>query len=117
MPPSTADTREASLPLDGQWLRALKAEVQPTTFKKGREVAETRRVFGLQREGNVIRAQVAGSTSPQERYEVALEVGNGKPTSKCTCQSWNVYGPHCKHVVAAALVYVTVRIRRYRDES
>ncbi|QRK08188.1 DEAD/DEAH box helicase [Archangium violaceum] len=103
--PSTADTREASFPLDGQWLRALKAEVQPTTFKKGREVAETRRVFGLQREGNRIRAQVAGSSSPEERYEVALEVGDGKATSRCTCPSWNVYGPHCKHVVAAALVF------------
>ncbi|MFL5354579.1 SNF2-related protein [Archangium sp.] len=103
--PSTADTREASFALDGQWLRALKAEVQPTTFKKGREVAETRRVFGLQREGNLIRAQVAGSASPEARYDVALEVGDGKATSKCTCASWNVYGPHCKHVVAAALVF------------
>jgi hypothetical protein len=113
--PSTADTREASFPLDGQWLRALKAEVQPTTFKKGREVAETRRVFGLQREGNRIRAQVAGSSSP-ERYEVALDVGDGKPTSKCTCPSWNVYGPHCKHVVAAALVFAA-RLRASMNAS
>ncbi len=30
---------------------------------------------------------------------------DGKATSKCTCASWSVSGPHCKHVVAAALVY------------
>ncbi|XXF80070.1 SNF2-related protein [Myxococcaceae bacterium GXIMD 01537] len=100
---SSVDTREVLSPKDGQWLRALKAEVQPTTFKKGREYAETRRVFGLQREGNRIRAQVAGSTG--ERYDVGLELGDGKAASTCTCQSWNVYGPHCKHVVAAALIY------------
>ncbi|QSQ18549.1 DEAD/DEAH box helicase [Myxococcus landrumensis] len=100
---STADIRDALPPQDTQWLRALKAEVQPTTFKKGREVAESRRVFGLQREGDRIRAQVAGSTG--ERYEVALMVGDGRATSSCTCQSWNTYGPHCEHVVAAALIY------------
>ncbi len=100
---STVDTRESLPPQDGQWLRALKAEVQPTTFKKGREVAETRRVFGLQREGDRIRAQVAGSSG--ERYEVALEPKDGKVTSRCSCPSWNTYGPHCKHVVAAALIY------------
>ncbi|MCP3057789.1 DEAD/DEAH box helicase [Myxococcus sp. K38C18041901] len=100
---STADIRDALPPQDTQWLRALKAEVQPTTFKKGREVAESRRVFGLQREGDHIRAQVAGSTG--ERYEVVIALGDGKATSTCTCQSWNTYGPHCKHVVAAALIY------------
>jgi superfamily II DNA or RNA helicase len=81
----------------------MKAEVQPTTFKKGREYAESRRVFGLQREGDRIKAQVAGSSG--ERYEVALEPKDGKVTSTCSCPSWNTYGPHCKHVVAAALVY------------
>jgi superfamily II DNA or RNA helicase len=100
---STVDTRETLPPQDGQWLRALRAEVQPTTFKKGRECAETRRVFGLQRQGDIISAQVAGSSG--ERYEVALEPKDGKVTSKCSCPSWNTYGPHCKHVVAAALIY------------
>jgi superfamily II DNA or RNA helicase len=100
---STADIRDALPPQDTQWLRALKAEVQPTTFKKGREVAENRRVFGLQREGDRIRAQVAGSEG--ERYETILTLADGKATSTCTCQSWNVYGPHCEHVVAVALIY------------
>jgi hypothetical protein len=102
--PSIADTREAPFPPDGQWLRALKAEVQPTTFQKGREAAETRRVFGLQREGSRIRAQVAGTPPNEARYEVAIEVGDGRATSKCTCAGWNGAG-HCQHVVAAALVY------------
>ncbi|MDY7230429.1 SNF2-related protein [Hyalangium rubrum] len=102
---SPVDTRESLPPQDGLWLRALKAEVQPTTFKKGREYAESRRVFGLQREGDRIRAQVAGSTG--ERYEVILEPKDGKLTSTCSCPSWNTYGPHCKHVVAAALIYAT----------
>nr|WP_153866346.1 MULTISPECIES: SNF2-related protein [Myxococcaceae] len=84
-------------------MRALKAEVQPTTFKKGREYAESRRVSALQREGSTIRALVAGSNG--ERYESSLEVANGRATSKCTCASWNAYGPHCKHVVAMALIY------------
>ncbi|MFY2559254.1 SNF2-related protein [Corallococcus terminator] len=100
---STADIRDALPPQDTQWLRALKAEVQPTIFKQGREVAESRRVFGLQREGDHIRAQVAGSTG--ERYEVVLALADGRATSTCTCRSWNVDGPHCKHVVAAALIY------------
>ena len=103
--PSIADTREAPFPPDGQWLRALKAEVQPITFKKGREAAETRRVFGVQREGNLISAQVASAASNEERFEVTLQVGDGKATSKCTCPSSNAYGPHCEHVVAVALVY------------
>ena len=100
---STADIREILPPQDTQWLRALKAEVQPTTFKQGREVAESRRVFGLQREGDRISAQVASSSGA--RYQTALLLGNGRATSTCTCASWNVGGPHCKHVVAAALIY------------
>ena len=100
---STVDTRESLSPQDGQWLRSLKAEVQPATFKKGRECAEGRRVYGVQREADTIRAQVAGSTG--ERYEVALEPRDGKLTSRCSCPSWNTDGPHCKHVVAVALIY------------
>ncbi|MBJ6761733.1 DEAD/DEAH box helicase family protein [Myxococcaceae bacterium JPH2] len=100
---TTADIRDALSPQDGIWLRALKAECLPITFKKGREVAESRRVFGLQREGDRIRAQVAGTTG--ERYEVILNVGDGKATSTCTCPVWNTSGPHCEHVVAVALIY------------
>src|SRR6185295_3177412 len=36
-----------------------------------------------------------------------LEIKDGQQlTSSCTCVSWNKYGPHCKHVVAAATVYL-----------
>ena len=35
---------------------------------------------------------------------------DGSIESRCNCESWNKYGPHCKHVVAAALVYLA-RVR------
>ncbi|MHB8878325.1 MAG: SNF2-related protein, partial [Myxococcaceae bacterium] len=41
-----------------------------------------------------------------ERYQVEVRPGEGKVESSCNCPSWNKYGPHCKHVVAAALVYL-----------
>ncbi|QAT83712.1 SNF2/helicase domain-containing protein [Corallococcus coralloides] len=100
---TTADTRDPLSPQDGLWLRALKAEVEPATFKKGREVAEGRRVFGLTREPERIRAQVAAPSG--ERYDVALIPGEGKVVSSCTCPVWNTTGPHCEHVVAVALIY------------
>ncbi|RYZ34128.1 MAG: DEAD/DEAH box helicase [Myxococcaceae bacterium] len=100
---TTADTRDPLSPQDGLWLRALKAEVQPPTFKKGREVAEGRRVFGLTREPERIRAQVAAPTG--ERYDVVLMPAEGKVVSSCTCPVWNTTGPHCEHVVAVALIY------------
>ena len=103
--PSTADTREPLTPQDGRWLRVLKSQVQPTTFQKGREYAEGRRVFGLGREGDRIHAKVAGTAA--ERYEVELRLTEGAPESTCTCGEWNKDGPHCKHVVAAALIYAT----------
>jgi len=91
---------------DGSWLVPLKREVQPMTFKKGREYAEGRRVSMVQRnDDGSITARVAGSEA--ERYDVRLQAGaGGGLVSQCSCQSWNKYGPHCKHVVAMALVYL-----------
>lgn len=94
---------------DGSWLRGLKAEVQPMTFKKGRQYAEARRVSMLARTDVGIAAKVLGSEG--EPYDVQLcPLDEGRLESLCTCQSWNKYGPHCKHVVAAALIYLA-RIR------
>src|SRR5438045_607846 len=81
------------------------------TFKKGREYAEGRRVSMLQRnDDGSITARVTGSEG--EKYDVRLEAGAqpGTLSSQCSCQSWNKYGPHCKHVVAMARVYLT-RVR------
>jgi superfamily II DNA or RNA helicase len=105
----TADTRESTAAAEAAWLSALKAEVQPTTFKKGKEVAETRRVQELQREGRKVRALVLGSA--EERYDVELELQDDRVTSRCSCPSWNTHGPHCKHVVATALIYAE-KLRR-----
>ena len=79
------------------------------TFKKGRQYAEARRVSMLARTEVGIAAKVAGSEG--EKYDVQLApLEEGRLESLCNCQSWNKYGPHCKHVVAAALVYLA-RIR------
>ncbi len=99
---------------DGTWLRSLKADVQPMTFKKGRQYAEGRRVALLTRSNGVVSAKVSGSEG--QRYEVELQPGEGGTiVSRCTCESWNKYGPHCKPVVAVALVYLT-RIRAASGE-
>ena len=92
---------------DGAWLRALKAQVQPMTFKKGRAYAEARKVMGLSRSEAGLSAKVQGEGG---RYDVTVSPGDDGPVSTCTCESWNKYGPHCKHVVAVALVYLA-RVR------
>src|SRR5581483_4272961 len=52
-----------------------------------------------------------------ERYDVRIEPQDaGLVQSQCTCESWNKYGPHCKHVVAAALVYLA-RLRAAEPKS
>ncbi|MDP1829704.1 MAG: SNF2-related protein [Archangium sp.] len=96
-------------PDDGSWLKTLKADVQPMTFKKGRQYAEARRVSGLSRTDVGIAATVAGSEG--QKYAVQLApTDDGKIESMCNCESWNKYGAHCKHVVAAGLVYLA-RVR------
>lgn len=88
---------------DPPWLQALRAEVQPTTFKKGREYAEARRVGVLSKDGDRVFAKVSGSG--ELSYDVELIRQDNRIESKCSCESWNKYGPHCKHVVAVALAW------------
>jgi SNF2 family DNA or RNA helicase len=124
-------------PDDGFWLKSLKDDVQPTTFKKGREYAEARRVSMLGRTEIGIAARCLGSEG--QKYEVQVAPAEGlnaesdkaqsdkaqadkaqadkaegdkksRIESSCTCDSWGKYGNHCKHVVAVALVYLA-RIR------
>ncbi|HEY1905398.1 MAG TPA: SNF2-related protein [Myxococcaceae bacterium] len=82
---------------------ALRAEVQPTTFKKGRDVARDGRVKRWEDDADgTRRGEVAGSSGEHYRVEVALGP-DGKATSRCTCPAWGEYGgPHCKHAVALA---------------
>ncbi len=101
------------LPLDdGTWLRTLKAEVQPITFKTGREDAEGRKVSMLTRTPEGLSARV--TVADGERCDVEVKPSVGKIASSCTCASWNKFGPHCRHVVAAALVYLA-RLRTAAD--
>ncbi|MGA9524692.1 MAG: DEAD/DEAH box helicase [Myxococcaceae bacterium] len=89
---------------DGEWIRSLKEVVQPTTFKKGREYAQSRRVSLLGKRGDRVAATVVGSEG--ESYELEFWPGEkGAVGSQCSCASHDKYGPHCKHVVAAALIY------------
>ncbi len=85
------------------WLRVLWNQVPPTTLKKGREYADSRRVSDLSADGDVIRAQVLGGSG--EKYAVEIRRAGEGVQSSCECLAWSKYGPHCKHVVAAALVY------------
>lgn len=98
---------------DGSWLKTLKAEVQPTTFQKGRQYAEARRVSMLARTEVGIAAKVAGSDGTKYDVQVA-PTEDGGMESLCNCESWNKYGKHCKHVVAAALIYLA-RIKSRAD--
>ena len=95
-------------PDDGSWLKTLKAEVQPLTFKKGRQYAEARRVSGLARTDVGIAATVTGSEG--QKYSVQLAPNEGAIESMCNCAVWNKDGAHCQHVVAAGLVYLA-RVR------
>lgn len=97
-------------PDDGSWLKTLKAEVQPETFKKGRQYAEARRVSGLARTDVGITATVSGSEGQKYTVQLAPTDDGAAIESMCNCDSWNKYGPHCKHVVAAGLVYLA-RVR------
>lgn len=75
------------------------------TFKKGRDYAEGRRVSLMALGGSSLKAKVLGSDA--KRYDVEVKPGDPGVLSQCNCESWGKYGPHCKHVVAVALVYLT----------
>ncbi|MBI3183508.1 MAG: SNF2 helicase associated domain-containing protein [Myxococcales bacterium] len=88
------------------WLQPLRDEVPPVTFRKGRAYAEGRRVSELVRQADKLSARVLGSSGARYDVEVWPEASpNGQQVgSRCNCLAWGKYGPHCKHVVAAALV-------------
>ncbi len=80
----------------------LRAEVQPTSFKKGRDVAREGRVRRWSDDADGIRrGEVAGSSGEVYQAEVA-QAADRSVTSRCSCPAWGEYGPHCKHVVALA---------------
>jgi len=81
---------------------ALRAEVQPTSFKKGRDVAREGRVLRWSDDADGMRrGEVAGSSGEPYQVEVGLN-GDRTVKSQCTCPAWGQYGPHCKHAVALA---------------
>ncbi len=102
-PPERQNPKEAPAN-DGAWLRALREQVQPNTFKKGREYAESRRVTLLERTATRIVGRVLGATGG--KYDVELLPDGQNLKTHCSCTSFNKYGPHCKHIVATALVHL-----------
>ena len=101
-------------PDDGSWLKPLKAEVQPTIFQKGRTYAETRRVLLSAVEETCLVGQVSGSQG--QRYEVQVAPNASGIHSRCNCAGWEKKGPHCKHVVGLALVYLA-KLRANQNQS
>ncbi|MBE2250959.1 MAG: DEAD/DEAH box helicase [Myxococcus sp.] len=102
-------------PDDGLWLKSLRDAVEPTTFKKGRQTAEARRVSTLGRTEVGIAAKVGGTEG--QKYEVQVApADDGTIESSCTCEAFGKAGPHCEHVVAASLIYLT-RIRAAQNAA
>jgi len=97
----TLDSPCSSAEAPPSWLVSLRESVPPTTYKKGRAYASSGRVSLLTTAADGLEARVQGSLG--EQYEVRLRIDRGEVESRCSCPAWNQYGPHCKHVVAAAL--------------
>ncbi len=102
MPPP--ELQSAVTSEEGSWVALLRDEVQPTSFKKGRDYAGLGRVSALAKSGTVLSGSIAGSEG--HPYRATLDTAARPLVSSCTCQAWNRYGPHCKHVVAVALAHL-----------
>lgn len=101
---SPPELQSAAVPEEGSWVALLRDEVQPTSFKKGRDYAGLGRVSSLSREGSILYGGIAGSEG--HPYRASLDTAARPLVSTCTCQAWNRYGPHCKHVVAVGLAHL-----------
>jgi len=60
--------------IDAPWFQQLRSEVQPTTYKKGREYAEARRVTIGTVQGGKVTAQVAGASGGSYEVELAWTI-------------------------------------------
>lgn len=85
---------------------AIRSLATPESFSRGEEYYRSGRVNDIERRGNVLRAEVEGSS--YEPYQVTVELDeSGIIAADCTCPyDW---GGCCKHIVAALLTYVRKR--------
>ena len=105
------------IPADPPWRTSPRRRLLART-------AQTRSTAHDFQEGPRVRRRPACLDGPAQRRRRAHRAGrrqrraevrrrgssrtkSGGSSSQCTCESWNKYGPHCKHVVAMALVYLT----------
>src|SRR6476469_6110437 len=88
-----ADERTSGMSLVGSFSGAVKS--------RGRDYYRSGAVHRLRREGDIVRAVVAGSTS----YDVTLHIGKeGKAVrAECTCPFFAERGKPCKHEWAVML--------------
>ncbi len=103
---SPPELQTVAAPEEGSWVSLLRDEVHPTSFKKGRDYAGLGRVSDVARAGSVLSGSIAGSEG--QTYRATLDTAARPLVSSCTCQAWDRYGPHCKHVVAVALAQLAV---------
>ena len=78
----------------------------PESFSRGEEYYRSGRVSDIERRGDVLRAEVEGSSYAP--YQVTIELDeSGIISADCTCPyDW---GGCCKHIVAALLTYIRKR--------
>lgn len=74
----------------------------PESFSRGEDYYRSGHVLSIEQRGNMLRAEVAGSS--YEPYQVAIQLDeSGIVTADCSCPyDW---GGYCKHIVAVLLKY------------
>ncbi len=85
---------------------AVRSLTTPESFSRGEEYYRSGRVSDIERRGNVLRAEVEGSS--YEPYQVTIELDDsGIVTADCSCPyDW---GGCCKHIVAVLLTHIRNR--------
>jgi uncharacterized Zn finger protein len=84
-------------------IAAIRQLAAPEVFERGEEYYEDGAVLGLVRRGDVLQAEVEGSS--YDPYQVQVTLGpSGVVAQSCSCPyDW---GGACKHVVAVLLTYL-----------
>ena len=77
---------DIEIPEQARWLEVLWTRVPPTTLKKGREYADSRRVSELAAGENLIEGRVLGGSG--QEYRVDIRRTDGGVDSTCSCPAW-----------------------------
>lgn len=82
---------------------AIRSLTTPESFSRGVDYYHSGHVIAIEQRGDMLRAEVAGSS--YEPYQVAITLDeSGIVTASCSCPyDW---GGYCKHIVAVLLKYI-----------